>query len=204
VPVKVKICGVTSEADARAAVVAGADYVGLNFVPTSPRRVSVARGIEIARAAQGAMVVAVFADADVEEVRRTVHAVGPELVQFHGAEPPEYCLGWDRPVIKAVRAPEADALAALAAGYRGVGYLLVDAWVPGRIGGTGVPLDPDVAGILDPTRLFVAGGLDADRVAAVVERLRPYAVDVASGVESSAGVKDHGEIARFIQRAKAA
>jgi phosphoribosylanthranilate isomerase len=204
VPVKVKICGVTSEADARAAAAAGADYVGLNFVPTSPRRVSVARAVRIARAAEGAAVVAVFADADGDEARRIADAIDADLVQLHGVELPEYCRGWERPVIKALRAPAAGALAALAARYGEVAYLLVDAWAPGRLGGTGVPLDLDVTGALDADRLFVAGGLDADRVAAVVARLRPYAVDVASGVESRPGVKDHGEIARFVRRAKAA
>lgn len=204
-PVKVKICGVASEGDARAAVAAGADYVGVNFVPASPRRVSIDRGALVARAASGAAVVAVFADADPDEVRRTADAVGADLLQFHGGEPPEYCRGWDRPVIKAVRAPDAAALAALAAGYEGVvAHLLVDAWAPGRLGGTGAPLDLEVARVLDPARLFVAGGLTADRVAAVVARLRPFAVDVASGVESSPGVKDHGEIERFVRSAKAA
>jgi phosphoribosylanthranilate isomerase len=204
VPVKVKICGVTSEADARAAVAAGADYVGLNFVPTSPRLVPVDRAVRIARAAEGAAVVAVFADADGDEARRIADAIDADLVQLHGVEPPEYCRGWERPVIKALRAPDAGALVALAARYDEVAYLLVDAWAPGRLGGTGVPLDLDVASALDAGRLFVAGGLDAERVAVVVARLRPYAVDVASGVESRPGVKDHGEIARFVRCAKAA
>lgn len=203
-PVNVKICGITSEEDARAAVAAGADYVGLNFVPTSPRRLDLERARRVARAAEGARVVAVFADADPDEVGRIADAVGAALVQLHGSESPAYCRALDRPVIKALRAPDAAGLVARAAAYDAVAHLLVDAWVPGRLGGTGVPIDLAVASALDPARLFVAGGLTADDVAAVVARLAPYAVDVASGVESAPGVKDHGEIARFVRRAKGA
>lgn len=201
---KVKICGVTSEADARAAVRAGADFIGLNFVPGSPRCLDVARAVPIAAACEGVPVVAVFADAQPDTVRRIAAAVGAALLQFHGHEPPAACVGWDRPVIKAIRGPDAVALAHAAAAYRDAAYLLVDAWVPGRLGGTGAALDVEAAAALDRAHLFVAGGLDADRVADVVARLRPFAVDVASGVESSPGVKDHGEVARFIRHAKAA
>lgn len=203
-PVKVKICGVTSAADARAAVAAGADFVGVNFVPASPRCLTPERAAAVAAAAVGATVVAVFADADPDEVRRASDAVGARLLQFHGAESPDYCGRFDRPVIKAVRAPDAETLARLAERYAGVAHLLVDAWAPGRLGGTGRRLDVEAASVLDPARLFVAGGLDADSVAAIVARLRPYAVDVATGVESSPGVKDHGEIERFVRYAKAA
>lgn len=203
-PVKVKVCGVTSEADARAVVAAGADYVGLNFVPGSPRRIDAERGAAIARACAGAVVVAVFADAEADEVRRVANAIGAAMVQLHGSESPDYCRACDRPVVKALRAPDAPTLAALAARYEEAAYLLVDAWVPGRLGGSGTLLDVEAARVLDPARLFVAGGLTPELVADVVERLRPWAVDVASGVESSPGVKDHGKVERFVRCAKAA
>jgi len=202
--VKVKICGVTSESDARAVVAAGADYVGINFVPSSPRCLEVERARLVSRAARGARIVAVFADAQVERSRFIADAIAADLVQLHGRETPEECAAWDRPVIKALRAPDVAGIVREATRYDGVAYLLIDAWVPGRIGGTGVPVDLEVAAALAPERLFVAGGLTADRVGEVVGALRPWAVDVASGVESSPGVKDHGEIERFVRNAKAA
>jgi phosphoribosylanthranilate isomerase len=201
--VAVKICGVRTIEDARAAVAAGADLVGLNFVPASPRVVDLDRARTIARALSGTPLVGVFVDAPRAEVARIAAEVGLAGLQFHGDEPPDYCRGWTQVTIKALRARPGDDLAARAATYDTT-YLLLDAWVPGVSGGTGVALDPAVAAGLDPSRLFVAGGLRPETVGDVVRRLRPHGVDVASGVERSPGVKDHGQIQEFIRRAKAA
>lgn len=201
--VKVKICGVRTVADARAAVAAGADYLGLNFHPASPRVADLATARAIADAVAGTPLVGVFVDAPRADVARIADAVGLAALQFHGDEDPAYCLGWDRPVVKAIRARPGADVAALASRYA-TDYILLDSHVPGVPGGTGVPLDPDAARGLAPARLFVAGGLTADTVADVVRALRPYAVDVATGVEERPGVKDHGKIDAFIRRAKAA
>jgi phosphoribosylanthranilate isomerase len=203
VPVKVKICGVCSPDDARAAVAAGADYLGLNFHPGSPRCVTLARARAIAAAVPATALVGVFVDAARSEVERVAEALGLHALQFHGTESAAYCRGWSRPVIKAFRVRPGQAATALAAAYA-TEYVLIDSFVAGVPGGTGVRLDPRVAAGLAPERLFVAGGLDPDAVGEVVRALRPFAVDVASGVETAPGRKDHGKIEAFIRRAKAA
>lgn len=202
--VRVKICGVTRPEDARAAVAAGADYLGLNFWPQSPRHVDRERARRIAEAAGAVPLVGVFVDAAREEVERTVEEIGLSLLQFHGAEPPAYCAGWSRPVIKAIRVREGDSAAALASPYAGVAYLLVDAWVAGRPGGTGVRVPAAALAGVATERLFLAGGLTPESVAEAVRQVRPFAVDVASGVEERPGVKSHEKIERFIERARAA
>jgi phosphoribosylanthranilate isomerase len=203
VSVAVKICGVRTVEDARAAVAAGADVVGLNFVPASPRAIAPAVARAIADAVAGTPLVGVFADAARRDVERIAGDVGLAGLQFHGDESPDDCRGWAPWTMKAFRARPGDDLVARAAAYDTT-YLLVDAWVPGVAGGTGVALDLDVAARLDPRRLFVAGGLRPETVGDVVRRLRPHGVDVASGVERSPGVKDHGKIQEFVRRAKAA
>lgn len=201
--IRVKICGLTTVADARAAVAAGADFLGLNFHPASPRAVDVARACEIAAAVPGTPLVGVFVDAPRDRVEATAAEVGLTALQFHGDEPPEYCRGFGWRTIKALRARPGSDLAALAAAYA-TDYILVDSFVPGVAGGTGQPLDPDAAARVPRARLFVAGGLSVERVADVVRALRPYAVDVASGVESSPGRKDHAKLEAFIRAAKTA
>lgn len=203
-PVRVKICGVTRPEDARAAAAAGADYVGINFWPQSARAVDVERARTIAAAAGGVLLVGVFVDAGRDEVERVAERVGLSLLQFHGDESPAYCRGWSRPVIKAVRVRADASAAALAAPFAGVDYLLLDAWVAGRPGGTGQALAPAALAGMSGERLFLAGGLTPETVGEAVARVRPYGVDVASGVESHTGVKDHEKIRRFIERAKAA
>lgn len=200
---KVKICGVRTVDDATAAVRHGADFIGLNFHPPSPRCVSIDEASAIAAAVPEAPLVGVFVDAPRDRVEEIARRVGLWGLQFHGAEPPAWCQGWDRATVKALRARLGVDLPALAATYT-TDYILLDSYVAGLPGGTGVALDPAAARGLPAERLFVAGGLRADTVAQVVRLLRPFAVDVASGVEREPGIKDHDEIARFIDRAKAA
>jgi phosphoribosylanthranilate isomerase len=201
VSVKVKICGVCTVDDARAAVAAGADFIGLNFHPASPRAVSVETACAIADAVPGTALVGVFVDAARERVEDVASRVGLAAVQFHGDEDVAYCRGWPWRVIKAIRA-RPDVQIAVEARRYGVDYVLVDSFVAGRAGGTGVALDPAAAAGVPAERLFVAGGLRPDTVADVVRALRPYAVDVASGVEERPGRKDHGKVEDFIRRAK--
>jgi len=204
VPVKVKICGVTRAEDARAALDAGADYIGLNFWRQSPRAVDVDQARRVAQAAGATPLVGIFVDAPREHVERATEQVGLSLLQFHGDESPAYCQGWSRPVIKAIRVPAGASAAALAEPFGAVEYLLLDAWVPGRPGGTGTRVPAEALVGVGADRLFLAGGLTPENVAEAVRRVRPFAVDVASGVEERAGVKDHEKIQRFIERARAA
>jgi phosphoribosylanthranilate isomerase len=201
--VVVKICGVRTPEDARAAVDAGADLLGVNFVPSSPRVVDVAAARAIAAAVPGTPLVGVFLDASRDDVARLAVQVGLAGLQFHGDESADDCRGWPQWTVKALRARPGDDLVARAARYDTT-YLLVDSHVEGVAGGTGVAIDPATAAGLPRARLFMAGGLRPDTVADVVRRVRPYGVDVASGVETSPGVKDHGKIQEFIRRAKAA
>jgi phosphoribosylanthranilate isomerase len=203
VPVKVKICGVRSVDDARAAVRCGADFIGLNFHPPSPRHVDVETAGAIAAAVSETPLVGIFVDAARAVVEDIARRIGLWGLQFHGDEPPDWCRGFDRPTIKALCAGPGDDLAGLAASFE-TDYILVDSFVAGRRGGTGVALDPVRARALPAHRLFVAGGLRADTVAHAVRVLRPFAVDVASGVELAPGIKDHEEIERFIRCAKGA
>jgi phosphoribosylanthranilate isomerase len=202
VPVKVKICGVCTVADARAAVAAGADFLGLNFHPPSPRHVDLARAAAIAAAVPDTPLVGIFVDAPRADVERIAAAVGLAALQFHGDEDAAYCAGWSWRTIKAIRARPGRDLVAAAAGFA-TDYLLIDSYHPDRPGGTGVALAHAAAAGLPRERLFVAGGLRPETVADVVARLRPFAVDVASGVERRPGEKDHGQVEEFIRRAKA-
>jgi phosphoribosylanthranilate isomerase len=203
VSVKVKICGICTVDDARAAVDAGADFLGLNFFERSPRCVTLARARAIASAVPGTPLVGVFVDVPRGRVEEIAGDVGLTALQFHGTESPAYCRGWAWRTIKAVRARPGERLPALAAPYA-TDYLLVDTFVAGRPGGTGVPLDAALAADLPVERLFVAGGLRPDTVGDVVRALRPFAVDVASGVEERPGRKDHAKVEEFIRSAKAA
>jgi phosphoribosylanthranilate isomerase len=215
--VLVKVCGLTEAANAVACALAGADWIGLNFHPASPRSISVERGAEIARSLQGkANPVGLFVDRPFAEVAETVRAVeSMDTIQLHGDEPPEYlldCAGF-KPRLRVVRAFR---LSDAASVDRMVAYLdraerlgcppfaiLVDAHVPGLPGGTGQSIPIDILGHLPGhPRLILAGGLDPSNVAARVARARPWMVDVASGVESSPGVKDLERVAAFVAAAK--
>ena len=202
-PVKVKICGVRTVADARAAADSGADFLGLNFHPASPRYVDEDTAASIVAAVSGVRLVGVFVDAPRADMERLAKRLALWAVQLHGDEEPAACRGFGARTIKAVRARPGEELAARAATYD-TDYLLLDTFVAGRSGGTGVALDPSRGRDLPRERLFVAGGLRPDTVADVVRLLRPFAVDVASGVERAPGIKDHEEIESFIRRAKAA
>jgi len=201
--VKVKICGITTVADAEAAIGFGADAVGVNFYSGSPRCVTVAGAREIRCSLPATTcVVGVFVNAPREDVVAVAGEVGLSALQFHGDEPPEACVGWgDLVVIKALRVGDAD-VATRAAQYR-VRYVLLDAASAGY-GGSGRAFDWRLATAIPRGRLVVAGGLTPENVAEAVRMLRPSAVDVASGVEAAPGRKDHERIKAFIHAAKTA
>ena len=196
----IKVCGITRIADAEAAVAAGADALGLVFHRASPRAVTIAQAAEVS-AAVGPFVstVALFVNAAPVYVEEVLAATGIHLAQFHGDETPEYCRSFRRPYIKAIRmAPGLDA-AAMAARYGDAAACLFDAWHPQLAGGTGDVFDwSRLLSCTGSRPMILAGGLTAANVATAVRTLRPYAVDVSSGVESAPGLKDARLIAEFV------
>jgi phosphoribosylanthranilate isomerase len=199
----VKICGITRLDDALAAVQAGADALGFNFWPRSKRYLppGEARAI-VRRLPPFVTAVGVFVDPSREEVLRAVDASGVGMVQLHGDEPPELCASLPLPVLKAVRLQTSHDLAALAS-YEVQAFLL-DAPTAGY-GGSGRTCDWGLAAeVARELRVVLAGGLGPDNVAEAVRTVRPWAVDVASGVESAPGAKDPALVARFVERAKEA
>jgi phosphoribosylanthranilate isomerase len=201
--VKVKICGVCTVDDARASVDAGADFLGLNFHAASPRALDEDRAAAIAAAVPGTPLVGVFVDAPRTRVEAIAAGVGLSALQFHGDEDADYCRGWGWRTIKALRTARRADVRALAARYA-VDFVLLDSFVAGTPGGTGRPIDVRAAAGIPAEHLFLAGGLRPETVADAVRAVRPFAVDVASGVESSPGRKDHAKLEAFIRRAKAA
>jgi phosphoribosylanthranilate isomerase len=206
VSVRVKICGVTNAEDAGLAVRCGADLIGLNFYPRSPRCVTLASALEI-RAVIPATVqcVGVFVNAERQQIADLIERVPLDLIQFHGDEPPDALLGWRCKTIKAVRIAPDDPLP----GVRQIPaqYLLLDTHRAGRYGGTGETFGWERIASLIPRqeeRLILAGGLTPDNVASAIRTVRPWAVDVASGVEATPGRKDPEKLRAFITNAKTA
>ena len=199
----VKICGITRPEDARAAVEAGADALGFVFYPGSPRFVALDAAAAIARELPPYIVrVGLFVDAPPDEVVAAVAACGLNLLQFHGEEPPDYCLQFGLMSMKAFRVRDAASLDALP--NSPTDAWLLDAYVPGQLGGTGESFNWDLA--LQAGRygrpIFLAGGLTPENVGEAVRRARPYAVDVSSGVEAAPGRKDHAKVRAFVSAAK--
>jgi len=199
---KVKICGLTRVEDAIAAAAAGADYVGLNFWPGSRRHVAVAVARAIAAALPpGVIKVGVFVNAPAGEIEATAAEVGLELVQLHGDESVAFCRPFAARAIRAVRVAVADDLSVLA--DHPAALFLLDAHAPGY-GGTGRTVDWGLAAAAHAhgRPFFLAGGLTPENVAEAARAVRPFGVDVAGGVESAPGIKDHDRLRRFVAAAK--
>src|SRR5512137_921770 len=203
-PVKVKICGITNLPDGLAAAEAGADALGFVFYDQSPRHISVEAASGLIRQLPAfLMKVGVFVNAPEDLVVRASRECGLNLLQFHGDERPEYCLQFGLMSMKAFRIRDAASLQALR-NYPTDAWLL-DAYSPGKPGGTGETFNWDLA--LEARNwgrpIFLAGGLTSKNVAEAVQRAQPYGVDVSSGVEAAPGKKDHAKVRAFIQAAKA-
>ena len=199
---RIKICGITRKQDARAAAEAGADAIGLVFYPQSPRYLSGERAVEIRDALPPfVQTVALFVNPDAAQVAQVLQRVRPALVQFHGAETPEFCAQFGVPFVKACRVkPGSDALEYLRPFSRAAAWL-VDSHVP-EYGGVGESFDWSLVPALSPDLgdrpLILSGGLSRENVAEAIRRVRPWGVDVSSGVESAKGIKDAAKIAAFI------
>jgi phosphoribosylanthranilate isomerase len=203
-PVKVKICGITNLPDGMAAVEAGADALGFVFYDQSPRSISLEAAAGLIRQLPPfLMKVGVFVNAPQDQVIQAIRECNLNLLQFHGDEPAEYCLQFGLMSMKAFRIRDASSLQSLR-NYPTDAWLL-DAYSPGRPGGTGETFNWDLA--LEAQSwgrpIFLAGGLTPENVAEAVQRARPFAVDVSSGVEAAPGRKDHAKVQAFIKAAKA-
>lgn len=198
---RVKICGFTRVEDARAAARLGVDAIGLVFYSQSPRNVSIARAIEITRALPAFVsVVGLFVDAEPDWIRDVLAEVNIDCLQFHGNEAPEDCRLYAKPYIKAVRMRADVDLDEIQAQYADAAGLLLDAYHPGVQGGTGSGFDWDlIAGNLT-LPLILAGGLSPENAALAVQQVKPYALDVSSGVEAGKGIKDAEKMAAFIRK----
>ena len=198
--VKIKICGITNEADASAAASAGADALGFIFYGGSPRFVTPERVAGIVDGLPPFVVpVGVFVNASLVEVEEVCEHTGIRVAQLHGDESPGFCSKTARPVIKALRVRD-ESWKTDAAAYA-VGAVLLDTYAEDRYGGTGATFDwRFVKG--SPHRVILSGGLNPLNVAEAVRSVRPYGVDTGSGVERKPGLKDHGKIRAFVQAAR--
>jgi phosphoribosylanthranilate isomerase len=195
----VKICGITRVEDALEAARAGASSIGLVFYAPSPRYVSIALAREIVGALPPAVTtVGVFVDPGEGEVRATLAEVPVELLQFSGSESPGFCRRFGRPYIKAVHMKAGVDLLQYARDYHDAKALLLDAYVEGLHGGSGMSFDWGLVPRRVPLPVILSGGLTVANVGDAVRRARPDGVDVSSGVESAKGVKDAAKIAAFI------
>lgn len=202
---RIKICGLTRVEDAAVAVEAGADAVGLVFYRPSPRHVELERAAHIARAVPAFVtLVGLFVNPDPDEVRGVLERIPLGLLQFHGDESPDQCRSYGRAYIKAIRMRTAMDVGAKIQEYGDAAGVLVDSYEPGRPGGTGASFAWDRLPADPGKPLILAGGLTPDNVGAAVAQVRPYAVDVSSGVESAPGVKDAGRIRAFVAAVTAA
>lgn len=197
----VKICGVTRVEDAEAAVTAGADAIGVNFYSGSPRfcRPALARTI-VQTVAGRAVVFGLFVNEPRGRIQAVVDETGVTGIQLHGDEPADLALGWGLPLLRAVRVTSRDAVSralGMAKGYR----ILLDS---PRGGGSGTSFEAALTEGLDLSDAVVAGGLTPENVSDRIRRVRPWGVDVSSGVETGPGIKDHRRVREFVSNAKSA
>lgn len=195
---RIKICGLTREADVDAAVAAGADAIGFVLYPPSPRYVTPQRAAELAKRIPPFVdVVGLFVNEAPAVVQAACEALPINLLQFHGDEDAAYCRGFSRPYLRAARVRPGLDLVEFARSFPEARGLLLDAFVEGY-GGGGHVFDWTLIPPGLPGYLVLSGGLNAENVGDAVRRVRPVAVDVSSGVEMSKGIKDHAKIAAFV------
>ena len=199
----IKICGITNEEDGLAAGHFGADALGFIFAP-SPRRISPEKAQEVIKALPPLVqTVGVFVNEDRATVSSLAEMCGLDVLQFHGSEPADYCESFDHPVIKAVRLKNRQNLESLTK-YDGVVHaLLLDTYVPDKLGGTGVTFNWEwAAEARNYGRIILAGGLNPANVAAAISIAKPYGVDASSSLEHGPGIKNHAKMAQFIEEVR--
>lgn len=202
---QVKICGITLIDDALVAVDAGADALGLIFYEGSPRGIDVEQAREIVSAVPPyTTVTALFVNPERSLVERVLKAVPISQIQFHGNESAQFCQGFGRPYVKSIAVSTDDEMRQVMREHSASRAFLFDTLVPGKHGGTGKTFDWTKIPMKNVGHRVLAGGLNAENVAEAIRIGGPDAVDVSSGVESTAGVKDHDLVRRFIAAAKQA
>ncbi len=201
---RIKICGLTREADLDTAVECGADAIGFVLYERSPRAVSVARAAELARRLPPfVQPVALFVNAAAEQVQALLQAVPNALLQFHGDEQPADCARYERPYLRAARMAPGFALLDFASSYTSAAGLLLDSHVEGY-GGGGKAFDWSLVPPHVPLPVVLSGGLNPANVIDGVLHVRPWAVDVSSGVEAAKGIKDAVLMRRFCEAVREA
>jgi phosphoribosylanthranilate isomerase len=204
---KIKICGLTRPEDAMAAANLGADYLGLIFVPSTPRYVEPERAAEIAASVREnredpPKFVGVFRDASNDYIREIASTVGLDFIQLHGMESDEEILSLGLPVIKTFRV--GDTLPDTTA-HPGAALLLFDTFDDGRAGGTGRRFDWSLLALYNREKpFFLSGGLTPDNVGGAISLVRPDGIDISSGVEAEPGIKDHEKLERLFERVRRA
>ncbi len=200
---RVKICGITREQDALHAAARGADSIGLVFHQPSSRAVELDRALEIRRILPPFVTVtALFLDESEDWVAQVVHRLRPDCLQFHGREAAEFCEAWEIPYIKAIPMGSTQNPAEYAGKYASAQGFLLDSNVAGRLGGSGDTFDWSLVPSASDFPLLLAGGINSSNVAAAIARVRPWGVDVSSGVETAKGVKDAGLIDQFFEEVR--
>ena len=196
---RIKICGLTREADVDCAVQSGADAVGFVFYPCSPRHVAVARAIELAKRLPPFVTpVGLFVNASARDIAEAVTALPHLVLQFHGDETPEQCRYFGRPYLRAARMRPKFDLLDFCSSYASAQAILLDTFVE-NFGGSGKVFDWSLVPHNVPLPVVLSGGLRAANVGEGISRVRPWAVDVSSGVESAKGIKDAAAIRRFCE-----
>lgn len=208
---RVKICGITRPEDALHAANEGVDAIGLVFYNKSPRLVATERAAEICNSLPAFVTsVALFKDADTESIQQVLEQVQIDLLQFHGSETAEFCRQFGKPYIKALGMDggtdsgtddQVDVLRTAAA-YDDARGLLLDSHAPGAAGGTGESFDWSTVPQALAQPVILAGGLDVGNVAEAIRAVKPFAVDVSSGVESEKGIKDAQRVTAFMNEVR--
>ena len=203
--VAVKICGITSSAQARMVAAAGADAIGLVLYDKSSRYVDLDLAVEIKNAiSEDVVCIALLVNAEEKFVREVISKLSPHFIQFHGDESPNFCHQFNYPFIRAIRMSKELKMAKILSSYKPSGGFLFDAWHADHYGGTGHVFDWNRLPVNLDFPLILAGGLNPDNVSSAVRAVGPAMVDVSGGVESSPGVKDEHKVREFILNAKEA
>ena len=202
---RVKICGITRVEDALEADRQGADAVGLVFYPPSPRALSAQQADEIVRSLPPFVTaVGLFVDEEPARIEEILSRVRIDLIQFHGNEPPDFCEGFGKRYIKAIRVRDGVDPRSAIERYNSADGVLLDTYREGVPGGTGTTFDWGLISRDIGRSIVLAGGLSPSNVGEAIARLRPHAVDVSGGVEREKGIKDSRKIANFMQEVRRA
>jgi phosphoribosylanthranilate isomerase len=201
--VKIKICGLTRAEDVQAAVKAGADAIGFVFT-ASPRRISIDKAIELsAYVPAGVLRVGLFLNQDRSVIESVTGSVPLDILQFHGSETEQECSRFKLPWLKAVAMENAESVKQAEQDFPGASGLLLDSHSKGKRGGSGMSFDWSLSSRIEKP-VWLAGGLNADNVTRAIQTVRPYAVDVSSGVESEPGIKDPARLKAFVKAVRQA